>query len=107
MAVSLSRSFAELPSELDDFLAERIERNVLASLVVLGRARGDAERAPLFAWGSDDAGALRFFAMRTPPWPLLVTELAPADAEDLIERWLTEDPDVPGVTGVPAAARAV
>src|SRR5438128_5893436 len=45
--------------------------------------------------------------MRMPPWPMLVSELGHADAEALVERWLAEDPRVPGVTGVPTAARAV
>jgi len=45
--------------------------------------------------------------MRTPPWPLLVTELPPQHAEQLVERWLAEDPRLPGVSAVPDTAEAV
>ena len=45
--------------------------------------------------------------LRTPPWPLLVSDLDPVHAPELVDRWLTVDPGLPGVSGVPAAAQAV
>jgi len=66
-----------------------------------------AGQKPLFAWSTDEHDGLLFFAMRIPPWPLLVSELEDDQAEALVESWLAEDPDVPGVSGAPATARAV
>jgi predicted GNAT family acetyltransferase len=105
--VHFTRKLAELDPLVESFLAERVERNVAASLLVNAGTSEMADRESLFAWASGDDGRLRFFALRTPPWPLLVTELEREDAEALVERWLEEDPTVPGVSGVPAAARAV
>jgi predicted GNAT family acetyltransferase len=105
--LAFTRDLAKLHPDADAFLEHGVERNLLASLLVHARAGRLAGSEPLFACGSDDAGALCFFAMRTPPWPLLVSELQPAEADELIERWLAEDAGVPGVSGVPATARAV
>jgi predicted GNAT family acetyltransferase len=61
---------------------------------------------PCFGWERGVRG-VRFLAMRLPPWPLLVSELDPESCEALVERWLREDPRAPGVSAVPATARAV
>lgn len=106
MSISFTRDLARVPPSVDEFLAERVERNVQASLLVHARAGRLAGSTPLFAWDTS-GGRIRFFAMRTPPWPLLVSELAPADAESLGEQWIAADPALPGVTGVPESARAV
>ncbi len=103
----LTSSLAELHPKVDGFLAERVERNVQASLLVHARAGRMAGQKPLFAWSTDEHDGLLFFAMRIPPWPLLVSELEDDQAEALVESWLAEDPDVPGVSGAPATARAV
>jgi len=105
--VVLTSSLAELHPKVDGFLAERVERNVQASLLVHARAGRMAGQKPLFAWSTDEHDGLLFFAMRIPPWPLLVSELEDDQAEALVESWLAEDPDVPGVSGAPATARAV
>jgi predicted GNAT family acetyltransferase len=105
--VVLTDSLADLPPRLEGFLAQRVERNVQASLLVRAGAGRPQGREPLFAWSADEHDELLFFAMRIPPWPLLVSELEDEQAEALVESWLAEDPEVPGVTGVPATARAV
>jgi uncharacterized protein len=105
--VVLTHSLAELHPRVEDFLAERVERNVQASLLVRAWAGRMEGREPLFAWSAGEHDELLFFAMRIPPWPLLVSELEDEQADALIETWLAEDPEVPGVTGVPATARAV
>jgi uncharacterized protein len=107
MRVVLTHSLAELPPRLEGFLGERVERNVQASLLVRARAGRTEGREPLFAWSADEHDELLFFAMRSPPWPLLVSELEADQAEALVERWLAVDPELPGVSGVPASARAV
>jgi len=107
MPVSFTREVADVPAAVDEFLAPRVERNVLASLLVHARAGRLAGSGAMFAWGTGDRGEVRFYATRTPGWPLLVSELGPSDAQALVERWLEEDPRVPGVTGVPRTVHAV
>src|SRR4029077_7877503 len=101
MPIHFTRDVADVPERVDDFLAQRVERNVLASLLVHAR-EGRLGSEGLFAWGIGEDGEVRFYATRTPPWPLLVSALEEGDAQALVERWLAHDPDVPGVTGVPA-----
>lgn len=107
MHVELTRRLADLDPRVEDFLAQRVERNVPASLLVHARAGRLPGAESLFAWALRPGGQIGFFAMRTAPWPMLVSELDDGDAEALIERWLPEDPALPGVSGVPAAARAL
>jgi predicted GNAT family acetyltransferase len=45
--------------------------------------------------------------LRTPPWPLLTSELDPPFARELVACWLREDPGLNGVNGVPDSARAI
>jgi len=106
MSICFTREPADLPPALDAFLAERLECNVQASLLVHARAGRLTTSTPLFAWERSGA-RLRFFAMRSPPWPLLVSELSGQDAESLLARWIAIDPALPGVTGTPPSARAV
>jgi predicted GNAT family acetyltransferase len=65
------------------------------------------EVAPMFTLGLTRDGVVAFAAVRTPPWPLLTSELDPIHAADFLARWLEADPDVPGVSGIPATARAI
>jgi predicted GNAT family acetyltransferase len=48
-------------------------------------------------------------ALRTPPWPLIVSGLPtdPASLDTFMARWLEHDPDVPGVNGPREPAEAV
>jgi RimJ/RimL family protein N-acetyltransferase len=105
--IRVSREAAAVEGSVRDFLAARVERNVPATLLARSLSGDVRGHAPLFAWGTEASGVVRFFAVRNHPWPLLVTEIEPDDAEALVDVWLREDPEVPGVTGVPAAARAV
>ncbi|HEX4109030.1 MAG TPA: GNAT family N-acetyltransferase [Solirubrobacteraceae bacterium] len=91
----------------ESFLTERIERNVMATILVRLRNGQVPGASPLFALGEDGDGVLRAVAMRTPPWLLLVSDLDPADARSLIATWSERDPAPPGVTGTPPSARAV
>ena len=75
MRVVLTHSLAELHPRVEGFLAERVERNVQASLLVHARAGRIGGKEPLFAWSADEHEELLFFAMRIPPWPLLVSDL--------------------------------
>jgi predicted GNAT family acetyltransferase len=98
----------EFEERVSDFLAAKLERNVLATVLVGARTASSGARPPLFAYLVNESGAVTAAAMRTPPWPLLVTEFdTPDRAERLIDAWLPSDPDMTAVDGVPATARAV
>lgn len=98
---------SEFAQRASGFLAETPERNVAAT-VLAGILDGHhADSSPLFAYGEDETGGLRFAVLRTPPWPLLVSDLDPALAVGLIDRWLKSDPEMPGVSGLPDATAAV
>jgi predicted GNAT family acetyltransferase len=100
----LTRDPSELSGRADAFIAGRIERNVLAT-VLMNAVAGGYEG--LFAYGLDDRGDVAYAGLRTPPWPLLTSELDPRHARELIEIWLAEDPELNGVNGVPDTARAI
>jgi predicted GNAT family acetyltransferase len=105
--IALTRDAEEFTRLAGGMLEQRIERNLLATVLsnILQGGYSDAE--PLFARGIDDDGQTRFAAMRTPPWPMLATELEPEAAPDLIAAWLEVDPELPGVGGVPTASWAI
>jgi predicted GNAT family acetyltransferase len=104
----LTRDAEEFASRAESFLARRIERNILATVLIniRGGYAASGEEA-LFASGVDARGELRAAALRAPPWPLLVTEMDEGDADALLDAWLAADPSPPGVNGVAASSRAV
>jgi RimJ/RimL family protein N-acetyltransferase len=97
----------QFAAQAGEFLAARAERNVAATVLNSVLAGGYAGSRPLFAYGRDEPDRIRLAALRTAPWPLLVSDLEPALAPALLERWLTEDDDLSGVSGLPDAAQAV
>jgi predicted GNAT family acetyltransferase len=105
--LAISRNVADLPLSFDRFLEARVERNVQASLLVHARAGRLGHADPLFAWAHSDEGEIAFFSMRTPPWPMLVSELDEPCAGALMDVWLEHDPAPPGVTGQPQSTRVV
>jgi predicted GNAT family acetyltransferase len=103
--LTLTRDASEFVARTEQFVAARIEHNILATVSANAAARG---YAGLFAYGAEGGGEVVYAALRTPPWPLLTSELpSPAEAESLIDAWLTHDTDLPGVSGAPASARAI
>jgi predicted GNAT family acetyltransferase len=104
----LTRDVEEFASRAESFLAARIERNVVATILInLRGGHPVAEQDPLFAVGVDSQGELRAAALRTPPWPMLVTEMDENDADALLDAWMDADPSPPGVNGLAASSRAV
>lgn len=109
MDVSVTQDPLEVDRAVDVFLAAKPERNVPGTLLLDARAsskRGEPRTGQLFAWGVE-AGEIVCFALRMPPWPIVVTELDEDGAAELLERWLPEDPLLPGVGGVAASALAI
>lgn len=107
MKIALTRDPEEFARLAGGMLEQRIERNLLATVLAntLRGAYSDAQ--PLFARGIDEDEQTRFVAIRTPPWPMLASELDPKAAPDLVKAWLEADPELPGVGGVPTTSRAI
>jgi len=89
-----------------DFLTRRIERHVLAG-VLLDARRGRYDAPGPFAIGVGADGSVRAAALRTPPRQLLVTDLGEAATVAFVDAWLAQDPLLPGVAGPTATARAI
>jgi len=103
----LTRDPAEFAERAGPFLEEHIECNILAT-VLSGALEGRfGDRSPLFSHGLDEAGAVVLAALRTPGWFMLASPFEPELADELVARWLEEDPDLPGVNAVPVAGRAI
>ena len=97
----------DVAARVETFLAARIHRNILATVLADVLHGRHAEPEPLFAVATGDRGEVVAVAIRTPPWPMLATGFDARAADLLIERWLPSDPRLPGVSGEPATARAV
>ncbi|HET8673373.1 MAG TPA: GNAT family N-acetyltransferase [Thermoleophilaceae bacterium] len=107
MKLVLTRAPAEFAERAGPLLEERIECNILAT-VLSGALEGRfGDRSPLFAYGLDASGAVALAVLRTPGWFMLASPLEPELADELVGRWLVEDPNLPGVNAVPVAARAI
>jgi predicted GNAT family acetyltransferase len=107
MRFELTGDVEEFAARAERLLAGRLECNVLATVLMTVRGGMHRDPPPVFAVGTGADGEVVFAAMRTPPWPLLVSPLESADAGALVEQWLQVDPDVDAVSGVPGTARAV
>ncbi len=107
MRFALTRDAEEFARLAGGMLEQRVERNLLATVLSNTLQGGYSDAQPLFARGIDEDGQTRFAAMRTPPWPLLASELDPEAAPELIAAWLEVDPELPGVGGVPTTSRAI
>jgi GNAT superfamily N-acetyltransferase len=94
-------------AEAEPLLEARLDCNVMATVVLSLRAGQLGEVAPLFALVRGADGAPVGAAIRTPPWPLLLSRLDPAAVPRLVDRWIELDPHPGGVNGPPDAARAV
>jgi RimJ/RimL family protein N-acetyltransferase len=106
MRFVLTRDATEFASRTERLFSERIECNVIATVLMNVLDVAHSHSSALFGYGLADGGEVRFAALRTPPWPLLASPLEEG-AGDLVELWLTKDPEVGGVTSVPETARAI
>ena len=107
MTIVLTRDPHEFAARAGEFIAGRVECNMLGTVLanVLDGFHVGAEN--LFAYVCDDADQVRAAALRTPPWRLLTSELEAREAGELIRAWLHQDPQVDGVTAPPCTARAI
>jgi len=107
MRFTLTRDAERFAGLARPFLSERIERNVLATVldnVLDGR---HVDSPPLFAYATGADGRVVWAELRTPPWRMIATGLHPAAARELVRLWFDEDRQLPGVNGSPATARAI
>ena len=84
MRFVLTRDPTEFAARTERLLSERIECNVLATVLMEVLDGVHADSSALFAYGLDDRDEIRFAALRTPPYPLLASPLE-AGAEELVE----------------------
>lgn len=105
MRLALIRDPDEFAARTARLLADSLECNVLATVLMAVRQGAHRDPPPIFAVGVNSRDEVAFAAMRTPPFPMLTSPLGPGDPEPLIELWLRADPDVAGISGVPDTAR--
>lgn len=103
----LTRDPREFAARAQTFLSERIECNVLATVLMNVLDGGHTAARPLFACGVGESGEVSYAALRTPPRFMLTSALGAPEADRLVEAWLQQDPDLPGVGGPPDSARAI
>jgi predicted GNAT family acetyltransferase len=104
--LALTRDAQEFAARTRDLFESRIEHNLIATVCAGVLAGRYSQSTALFAYGTVN-DETRFAALRTPPWDMLVTALPAPIEDELVARWLREDPPVAGVEGPVHAARAV
>jgi GNAT superfamily N-acetyltransferase len=102
----LTRDAEEFAARTERLLSERIECNVLSTVLLRVLDGGFRRSAPRFAYGLATDGEVSFAAIRTPPYPLLASPLV-GDPREFVDRWLEDDPEVSRVTAVPDTARGI
>jgi hypothetical protein len=107
MRLHFTSDLDEFASTAGPFLEPRLDCNVMATVLVNVREGLHADTTPVFAYGTRPDGSVGLAAVRTPPWPMLVAGLEPADAPELVAQWLEIDPELSGVNGPPGTSRAV
>ncbi|MGO9751002.1 MAG: GNAT family N-acetyltransferase [Solirubrobacteraceae bacterium] len=105
----ITRDIDRYAEAVADFLAQRMERNVMASILAnLRSGESFGSDAPLLACRLDPHDRILAVAIRTPPWPLIATEFGDHTAAvKLMRAWLVEDPLVVGVNAETDTARAI
>jgi uncharacterized protein len=104
LVVAATRSPEEFAARAAGLLAAGPQTNLPATVLASALDGALAPQPPLFAT-VEERGEVVALALRTPPRPLIASEMGEQAAELLIEAWLLEDPGVCGVVA-PAAAAA-
>jgi len=102
--LTLTRDAEEFAARTSDLFESRIECNLIATVCAGVLAGHYPQSAPLFAYGTEN-GETGFAALRTPPWNMLVTDQSAPIEDELVARWLEEDPGVSGALRAPPAPR--
>ena len=108
MQILLTHDVAEFSSRAEAFLAQRLERNVIATVseLMLSVGPGPGAVQPIYALGVDqNTGATVAAALRTPPRHLIANGFVePEHARQLMADWLEVDPAITGVSAAPTEA---
>jgi predicted GNAT family acetyltransferase len=104
LKVELTRSAEEFGARAGALLEAGPQTNLHATVFASVRDDPGVPLQALFAT-VQDGGKVVALALRTPPWPLLASEMGEDAAELLMAAWLEADPDAGGVVA-PAAAAA-
>jgi uncharacterized protein len=107
MQIMLTQDVAEFSSRAEAFLAQRLERNVMATItqLMLTMGPGTGAEPPIYALGVDHAGATVAAALRTPPRHLIASGFVELEhAQQLMAAWIDADPGIAGVSAAPAEA---
>ncbi len=107
MSLVLTADADEFRDRAWGFLEQRIDCNVLATVLIAVLRRRHPDVRPLFAYWLDASASVTAASLRTPPHPLITSALTWEQAQRLIDGWLAEDPDLPGANGEPQTARAL
>jgi RimJ/RimL family protein N-acetyltransferase len=102
----LTRDAEEFAARTEPLLSGRVECNILATVLMRSLDSGPGDPPPLFAYGIASDGEVAFAALRTHPWPLLTSPLE-GRADEFVEKWLKEDPELSRVSSVPGTAQAI
>ena len=106
MRFVLTRDPAEFAARTERLFSERIECNVLATVLMTVLDGVRTGSSVVLGYGVEEDDEVRFAALRTPPHPLLASPLE-GSASEFVEVWLQADPELDGVTSVPDTARAI
>jgi RimJ/RimL family protein N-acetyltransferase len=107
MRWELATDLAAFDARVRPLLEAHVENNVVAT-VLAGTGQGQFRSAPpVLAVGVDGDGAVTAAALRTSPWPMLCTAIAPEDAGPLLDLWLERDPELSGINALRDTARAI
>ncbi len=107
MGFVLTKDATEFRDHAWTLVEERLEYNVVATILLAVLEGRYADVQPQFAYRTGAGGAVDAAALRTPPYSMIATELEPAAAGELMAAWLHEDPGVSGANGEPGTARAL
>ncbi|HUA69915.1 MAG TPA: GNAT family N-acetyltransferase [Solirubrobacteraceae bacterium] len=106
MRFVLTRDPGEFAARTERLLLERIECNVLATVLMNVLDGAYADSRAVLCYGVGDGDEVLFAALRTPPHPLIASPLE-GSATALVDVWLQADPGLDRVTSVPDTARAI
>jgi hypothetical protein len=105
MPFFITQDSREFSARAGGFLEQHIEYNVFATVLMAVLAGRYADVEPRFGYWLDYEERIAAVALRTPPFPMLVSRLEAAFVDDVLDAWLAQDPDLPGANAEPDTAR--
>ncbi len=107
MTIVVTRDVAHFAERARPFLETSLECNLLATILASVLDGLHPAGQALYAYRVDDDEVVGCAALRTPPWSMLASTWPADDTPALIEQWLEQDRDLPGVNAPSGTARAI